>query len=105
MASHNDVRKIPLFWVREKTQSQAEVDFLEMHESVPLPVEVKSGATGKLRSLNRFMEMNLATKTAVRLYRGHFLEQEAGSAAKYHLLNIPYYHASRIHEYVNRFGH
>lgn len=101
MASQNTVRKTPLFWVREKTQSQAEVDFLEMHESTPLPVEVKSGAAGKLRSLNRFMEMNLSTKTAVRLYRGGFFEQQAGSAIKFNLLNLPYYHAAKVREYVS----
>ena len=101
MASRNDVRKVPLFWVREKTQSQAEVDFLEIRESEPLPVEVKSGAVGKLRSLNRFMEMNATIRTAVRLYRSGFLTQKAGSARKFQLLNIPYYHASRIHDYVD----
>ncbi len=101
MASQNALRKVPLFWVREKTQSQAEVDFLEQHESVPLPVEVKSGAAGKLRSLNRFMEMNTTSKTAVRLYRGGFVQHQAGSTVKFSLLNLPYYHASRINEYVS----
>ncbi len=52
-----NVRKKPLFWVREKTQSQAEVDFLDTQGVVPLPIEVKSGAAGKLRSLRRFVEM------------------------------------------------
>ncbi len=32
MASQNDVLKKPVFWVRDKTQSQAEVDFLEVYE-------------------------------------------------------------------------
>jgi len=100
MASQNNLREIPVFWVRDKTQSQAEVDFLEMHESLPLPVEVKSGATGRLRSLNRFMEMNTQTKIAVRLYRGSFLAQNAGTGTSFHLLNIPYYHAAKIHDYM-----
>jgi predicted AAA+ superfamily ATPase len=101
MASRNDVRKVPLFWVREKTQSQAEVDFLELNGAVPLPVEVKSGVAGRLRSLNRFMEMSPSAKTAVRLYRGGFLTQDAGAGIKFRLLNIPYYHVARIQEYVN----
>ena len=101
MASRNDIRKVPLFWVREKTQSQAEVDFLEFNGSLPLPVEVKSGAAGKLRSLNRFMEMTPSAKIAVRLYRGSFLQQKAGSETKFRLLNLPYYHAAKVQEYVN----
>ncbi len=100
MASKNDIRKVPLFWVREKTQSQAEVDFVELNGSLPVPVEVKSGAVGKLRSLNRFMEMTPSAKIAVRLYRGSFLRQKAGSATKFNLLNLPYYHAARIHDYL-----
>ncbi len=99
MAARNDIRKLPRFWVREKTQSQAEVDFLESCESFPVPVEVKSGAVGKLRSLNRFMEMSPSTKIAVRLYRGSFKRQQAGSATKFSLLNLPYYHAAKINEY------
>ena len=101
MASRNDIRKVPRFWVRDKTQSQAEVDFLEVNGAMPLPVEVKSGATGKLRSLNRFMEMSSSAKIAVRLYRGRFLQQKAGSGTKFHLLNLPYYHAAKIQEYLD----
>lgn len=101
LASEIETRKNPIFWVREKRQSQAEVDFLEMHDSEPLPVEVKSGSAGKLRSLNCFMEMNGTASTAIRLYRGSFLEQEAGLNRSFKLLNLPYYHASRIHDYLN----
>lgn len=104
MAMHHEMRKAPLFWVREKTQSQAELDFLETHKSEPLPVEVKAGAVGKLRSLNLFMEKNEALNTAIRLYRGGFLEQKAGSSRLFRLLNIPYYHASKIHDYMSIFA-
>ncbi|MEA2108954.1 MAG: hypothetical protein U9P07_06000, partial [Pseudomonadota bacterium] len=69
--------------------------------SLPVPVEVKSGATGKLRSLNRFMEMAPSAKIAVRLYRGSYLEQEAGSKTKFRLLNLPYYHAAKVQEYID----
>ena len=101
IASRNDIRKKTLFWVREKTQSQAEVDFIELNNGIPLPVEVKSGATGKLRSLNLFMNMTPLANVAIRLYRGDYLPQNAGSEKKFRLLNIPYYHASKIREYVN----
>jgi len=101
MASENNLRKVPLFWVREKTQSQAEVDFLELNESLPVPIEVKSGAVGKLRSLNRFMEITPSARLAIRLYRGSYLQQEAGSGTKFRLLNLPYYHAGKIQKYLD----
>ena len=101
MSTRNDLRKKPLFWVREKTQSQAEVDFLETREgAVALPVEVKSGAVGKLRSLHRFIEMQPNAKIAIRLYRGSFLDQGVETNVPYRLLNIPYYHAVKIQKYL-----
>ena len=101
LASRNNMRKTPLFWVREKKQSQAEVDFLEQVGSQMIPVEVKSGGAGKLRSLNRFMEMVPGASVAVRMYRGGFMAQEAGSDKhRFKLLNVPYYHATKIENYV-----
>jgi predicted AAA+ superfamily ATPase len=94
-------RHTPRFWVRNKSQSQAEIDFLELHAGVPLPIEVKSGSAGKLRSLHLFMDSCPSAKIAVRLYRGPFMAQEAGQTRRYKLLNIPYYHAARIGEYVD----
>ncbi|VGO21868.1 ATP-binding protein [Pontiella sulfatireligans] len=100
LAAHNDKRNPPQFWVRQKTQSQAEIDFMLSLNGVPLPVEVKSGATGKLRSLHLYMENCPDAHLAIRLYRGPHLIQEAGINSKYQLANIPYYHASKIPEYA-----
>ncbi len=96
-----DVRETPLFWVRNKTQSQAELDFLELHAGMPVPVEIKSGAAGKLRSLHTFMERAKRSDIALRLYRGSFSRQEIACTGKnYQLLNIPYYHAGKIRDYL-----
>lgn len=48
------------YWCREKTGSEAEVDFVIAHNGNMIPVEVKSGKAGTLRSLHLFM----ATKPA-----------------------------------------
>ncbi len=43
------------YWHREARGSQAEVDYvIEAGEDV-LPVEVKSGSSGRMRSMHRFM--------------------------------------------------
>ncbi|MFH1288184.1 MAG: AAA family ATPase, partial [bacterium] len=44
------------FWARDKKSSSAEVDYVINIGSTILPVEVKAGKTGTLRSLKLFME-------------------------------------------------
>ena len=43
------------YWSREAKGAEAEVDFVIAHGGRPVPVEVKAGATGSLRSLRQFM--------------------------------------------------
>ncbi len=43
-------------WVREVSGSSAEVDFITTHHNQIVPVEVKAGATGRLKSLKIFLE-------------------------------------------------
>lgn len=93
--------EIPLFWVREKKTSQAEVDFLLSHQGEIIPIEVKSGASGKLRSLHLFMEM-AQLKKAVRFF-GNFIHREdvkTPTGHKYELLNLPHYLAEKIENYL-----
>ena len=44
------------YWAREKTGSEAEVDFLWALGARVVPVEVKAGKRGKLKSLQVFMD-------------------------------------------------
>jgi len=44
------------YWHREARSSNAEVDYLLPIENAVVPVEVKSGATGRLRSLRAFLD-------------------------------------------------
>ncbi|MFC1497556.1 ATP-binding protein [Verrucomicrobiota bacterium] len=102
MSRYSAVRRAPLFWVRNKPQSQAELDFLDVRGTMPVPVEVKSGSEGKLRSLHRFMEMQQNAEMAIRLYRGTFIDQTVQRAGRqFRLLNVPYYHASKVGEYCD----
>ena len=43
------------FWTREKPQSNAEVDYVVQRGEKIIPIEVKSGTTGKMQSLHQFM--------------------------------------------------
>lgn len=44
------------YWSRAEKSSQAEVDFLIVKDGKIVPVEVKSGASGRLRSLHLFLK-------------------------------------------------
>ncbi|MBW2734506.1 MAG: ATP-binding protein [Deltaproteobacteria bacterium] len=44
------------FWVREKRNAAAEVDFVIAEGATPFPVEVKAGKTGTLKSLHLFLQ-------------------------------------------------
>lgn len=89
------------FWVREKSQSQAEVDFVLQHDGRLVPVEVKAGKAGTLRSLHLFMDASQAP-LAVRLYAGpRRLDCVAVQGHRpYPLLSLPYFLAGAIPEHV-----
>lgn len=53
------------YWLREGKSGNAEVDFLTAVQGKVIPVEVKSGAAGSMRSLHQFMDLRGAS-TAVR---------------------------------------
>ncbi len=58
LLAYSDCKEIGnlFFWNREKKGSSAQVDFVMTVDSKIIPVEVKSGAGGKLKSLKIFME-------------------------------------------------
>jgi len=96
--------KKPVFWVREKTQASAEVDLLFPYRDMIVPVEIKSGSHGTLRSLHQFVEHS-DHPYAVRMYAGEFLIEQAKtpSGVPYLLMNLPYYLSTQIERYVKYF--
>jgi predicted AAA+ superfamily ATPase len=44
------------YWQRAEKSSTAEIDFLAVQQGQVIPVEVKSGASGRLRSLHQFLK-------------------------------------------------
>jgi predicted AAA+ superfamily ATPase len=90
------------FWVRDSSQSQAEVDFVIQHREKIIPVEVKAGKTGRLRSLHLFMDM-CPHGYAVRLYSGPILKEiiTTPNGKQFTLINLPYYLASKLHKYLD----
>ncbi len=96
-------KKYP-FWVRGKKQSNAEVDIILQYKNYVIPVEIKAGKTGMLRSLHQFMD-SVEHFYAIRVYAGEFEITSAVTTGgkQYRLLNLPYYLAGKIFEYINWF--
>ncbi|QOJ27564.1 MAG: ATP-binding protein [Ignavibacteriales bacterium] len=93
----------PAFWMREKSQSSAEIDYIYQHDDLIIPVEVKSGKSGRLRSLHLFLDM-CPHPFAVRVYSGELSTEEpvTQSGKRYKLLNLPFYLLPRLKTYVAR---
>jgi predicted AAA+ superfamily ATPase len=89
------------FWVREKKQSDAEVDYLIPYNDLLIPVEIKAGKTGKLRSLMEFVDVS-PHSFAIRVYSGELSLDKIKTikGKEFQLLNLPFYLVCRINEYI-----
>lgn len=89
------------FWVREKNTSTAEIDYVIPYDGMLIPIEVKSGKTGKLKSLQLFMDNSTST-LAIRCYAGALSVDTiiTPEGKKFQLLNLPYYLISQLPRYI-----
>lgn len=94
----------PSFWVREKAQSSAEVDLVIPYKNLLIPVEIKSGSTGSLKSLHQFIN-TVNHSYAVRIYAGKFEIQQTKTpeGKEYKLMHLPYYLGTQLYEYLDYF--
>lgn len=94
----------PNFWVREKRQSSAEVDLVRVFEEYLIPIEIKSGAKGTLRSLHQFIDQ-ANHPFAIRMYGGNFsIEKSVTRNGKnFYLMNLPYYLGTYLEQYIAYF--
>ncbi len=96
----------PLFWAKEEKQSNAEVDFITIYKNKVYPIEVKSGKTGRLRSLHSYIN-NSDCNFAIRLYSDKVSIEKCVTpkiqntgGKEYTLLNLPLFCASQIEKYI-----
>jgi predicted AAA+ superfamily ATPase len=89
------------FWVRDKAGSSAEVDFIYPFESDLIPIEVKSSASGHLKSLHLYMDV-APHNMAVRFYKGplQISEVKTPKNKSFFLLNLPYFAAAQLDAYL-----
>lgn len=101
---HEQIPYKPHFWVREEKDSNAEVDLVYQFKEYIIPIEVKSGKQGRLRSLHQFIE-RADHPYAVRMYAGEFSIEKTKTpgGTPYVLMNLPYCLGTKIHEYIDYF--
>ena len=83
------------FWARDSRNSQAEVDYLVTKGADILPVEVKAGKTGRLRSLRLFLDEHANSPFGIR-FSQHDLSWENP------ILSIPLYLADHWKRFADK---
>ncbi len=94
------------YWQREEKGSNAEVDYVIQHNNQVIPIEVKAGSTGSLKSLHLFMSLK-ALSLAVRINSDLpsttqvKVKDHAGKPVDYNLLSLPFYLLSQLHRLID----
>src|SRR3990167_421574 len=98
LLAYQDCRLEPQlhYWSRDEVGSQAEVDYLITHESQIIPIEVKSGTTGKLKSMHMLMSER-KLPLGIRI-------SELPLTLNTHILSVPFYLISEIPRLVELYG-
>lgn len=92
----------PHFWIREKKQSSSEIDLVFPYEDKVIPIKIKSGATGTLKSLQLFMD-KADHPYAIRIYAGEFKIEQLKTIGdtNFILMNLPYYLGTQLPAYID----
>jgi len=94
------------YWLREEKGSSAEIDYVIQHGNKVIPIEVKAGSTGSLKSLHVYMSLK-KLPLAIRInsdqpYITAVEVKDRGDAEiKYSLLSIPFYLVGQIHRLLD----
>lgn len=94
------------YWRRDEVGSTAEIDYVMQHGSKVIPIEVKAGSTGSLKSLHLFMGLK-NYKVAVRVNSDKpsitnvSVKDQLGKNIEYKLISIPFYLLGQIHRFLD----
>lgn len=96
------VEPVLYYWHRDVKGSSAEIDYIFQHKNKVIPIEVKAGSTGSLKSLHYFMGLkgfriavrinsDLPSKTNIQV------KDHTGNPIEYTLLSLPFYLLGQLH--------
>ena len=93
------------YWQRGKKGAEAEIDYIIQYENQVIPIEVKAGTTGTLKSLHQFMKEKKKT-IAIRFNSDVprlgpvQVKDSLGSSIEYNLLSLPFYLLGQLHRLI-----
>ena len=92
-------------WMRATPGSSAEIDYVLAHNNKVIPIEIKAGTTGSLKSLHFFMgEKNV--DLAIRINSDYpskvkvDIKNTVGKSVQYTLFSLPFYLLGQIHRCI-----
>lgn len=94
-------------WMRATAGSTAEIDYVLEHQNHVVPIEIKAGTTGSLKSLHYFMGQK-KFHFAVRVNSDYpsigniDIKNTQGIAVNYQLLSLPFYLLGQLHRLLSR---
>lgn len=93
------------YWQPPRSEAQAEVDFIYCHQNQIIPVEVKSGSRGSIKSLQSFVikkQADIAIRISSAKPSVNLLEAKLNKQKHdFTLLNIPFYLTNRLELLLN----
>ncbi|MDQ2995118.1 MAG: AAA family ATPase [Pseudomonadota bacterium] len=93
-------------WMRTTPGANSEVDYMLQHQNKVIPIEVKAGTTGSLKSLHYFMSIK-EFDLAVRINSDYpsvvnvNSKNNRGGSLQYILLSLPFYLVGQIHRLID----
>ncbi len=96
------------YWVREQKSSSAEIDFIIPHNGIVVPIEVKAGSSGSLKSLHYFLrEKSLQLGVRFSEHLPSITAETAilafGDKCNYKLLSLPLYMVQQLPRILDNF--
>lgn len=98
------------FWTREEKGTSSELDFVLPLGNTLVPIEVKSGSHGSLKSLHQFLSRS-GIPRGVRVQNSAIMKEDAlsvtlptGERLQYQLLSVPLYLTFRLEELLKAQG-
>lgn len=89
------------YWARQKPKGAAEVDFCFAHEGKLIGLEVKSGKSGRLKSLFQFAKC-IGQSKLIRVSSNNLLKESlAIGGSSYELTTIPFYLLPRLFDVLS----
>lgn len=94
------------YWQRTQPGAQAEIDYVIQHHNAIVPIEIKAGSTGSLKSLHVFMglkNLSLAIRmnSAPPSQTSVNVTNQLGQTINYTLLSLPFYLLGQIHRLLD----